>query len=208
MKRILLLSLIWLLLSFAINAQSEFGFKAGLSSYDLTARHIGSTSDLKLSLKDSQYGFHAGIYGRLGLLGIHIQPEIIFNSNRVSYKLDNLTFADTIEDIRTTRYQNIDVPVLLMVTPSIFKIYAGPVGHYFLNSISDIDDKYKIKEEFEKFRYGYQLGAGITFKGLTVDVRYEGNFSKYQKTFIIDGQEFNSDESPSRIIMSVWFSLF
>ena len=115
----------------------------------------------------------------MGLLGIYIQPEIIFNSNRVSYKLDDLTIADTIEEIRTTRYQNIDVPVLLMVTPSIFKIYAGPVGHYFLNSISDIDDKYKIKEEFEKLRYGYQLGAGITFKGLTVDVRYEGNFSKY-----------------------------
>ncbi|MBK7094280.1 MAG: outer membrane beta-barrel protein [Saprospiraceae bacterium] len=148
------------------------------------------------------------MYGRLGLLGIYLQPEILFNSNTVSYKLSDLTSADTIEQIRTSRYQNIDIPVLLMLTPSIFKIYGGPVGPLFSNSVSDIDNKYEIKEEFKNLRYGYQLGAGLTIKGLTVDFRYEGNFSKNYKTFVIDGKEFKSDDSPSRILLSLWFSIF
>lgn len=208
MKQLFLILILGVIATGVVKSQNEFGFKAGLSSYDLADRNIGSTSDLKLSLKDSKYGFHAGIYGRIGLMGVYIQPEVLFNSNRVSYKLNDLTSADTIEQIRTSRYQNIDIPVLLMLTPSIFKIYGGPVGHYFLNSVSDIDDKYKIKEEFKKIRYGYQLGAGFTIKGLTLDFRYEGNFSKYYKTFVIDGKEFNADDSPSRIIFSLWFSLF
>jgi hypothetical protein len=208
MKQLFLILIIWLTVSVVVNCQNEFGFKGGLSSYDLANRNIGSTSDLKFSLKDSKYGFHAGIYGRIGLMGIYIQPEVLFNSNSISYKLNDLTSADTIEQIRTSKYQNIDIPVLLMLTPSIFKIYGGPVGHYFLNSVSDIDNKYKIKEEFKKMRYGYQLGAGFTIKGLTIDFRYEGNLSKYYKTFIIDGKEFNADDSPSRILISLWFSLF
>ncbi|MGE5356135.1 MAG: outer membrane beta-barrel protein [Deltaproteobacteria bacterium] len=204
----LIFSFFFLLFSLNIVAQNEFGFKAGLSSYDLASRHIGSTSDLKLSLKDSRYGFHGGIYGRLGLMGIYIQPELIFNTNKVDYKLKNINTADSIEEIRTTRYQNIDLPVLIMIAPSIFKIYAGPVGHYFLNSFSDINEKHEIKEEFSKIRYGYQLGAGVTLKGLTIDIRYEGNFSKYYKTFSIDGQQFKTDESPSRLLISLWFNIF
>ena len=208
MKKLFLILTIGFTASFAVYSQNEFGFKAGLSSYDLAERHIANTSDIKFGLKDSKFGFHAGIYGRLGLAGIYLQPEILFNSNTVSYKLSDLTSADTIEQIRTSRYQNIDIPVLLMLTPSIFKIYAGPVGHYFLNKVSDIDSKYEIKEEIKNLRYGYQLGAGLTIKGLTIDFRYEGNFSKHYKTFLIDGKEFKSDDSPSRILLSLWFSLF
>lgn len=207
MKNIILVGLICT--GFLINmySQNEFGIKAGLSSYDLANRSIASTSDLKLSLKESNYGFHAGVYGRLGLFGIYLQPEVVFNSSTFSYDLNDLTTADSIEDIRTSKYQNIDVPVLVIITPSIFKLYGGPVGHYFLNSISDLKKNNNIKEEIEKFRFGYQFGAGITLKGLTIDVRYEGNFIKYYKTFTIDGVQYKADDSPSRILVSLWFAL-
>ena len=207
MKQLILLSIICFACQNIMSAQNAFGIKAGLSSYDLANSHIASTSDIKFGLKNSKYGFHAGIYGRLGILGVYLQPEILFNSNSVNYKLSDLTTADTIEHIRTSKYQNIDIPVLIMITPSIFKLYAGPVGHYFLNSVSDIDRKFDIKEEVKKLRFGYQFGAGISFSGLTLDFRYEGNFSKQYKTFIIDGQEFKSDDAPSRVLISLWFNL-
>ena len=65
----------------------------------------------------------------------------------------------------------------------------------------------KIKEEFKNLTYGYQLGAGVTFSGLTIDVRYEGNFSKSIKSFNIDGKTYEIDDSPSRVIFSLWFKL-
>jgi hypothetical protein len=207
MKKILITAILITGIFTTTYSQNEFGIKAGLSSYDLAYGSIASTSDLKLNLKEANYGFHAGVYGRLGLFGVYLQPEIIFNSSKFSYNLNDLTTADSIEDIRTSRYQNIDVPVLVMITPSIFKLYGGPVGHYFLNNISDLKKNYNIKEEIEKFRFGYQFGAGITLKGLTIDLRYEGNFSKYYKTFTIDGVEYKADDSPSRVLVSLWFAL-
>jgi hypothetical protein len=188
-------------------AQSEFGIKVGMSTYDIPKDDIQNSSDLKLSIKSASYGFQAGVYGRLGILGINIQPEILFNSNTYTYKLSNLNNVDSLDQIRSTKYQNLDIPVMVMFTPAFFKLYAGPVGHYHINNISDFKDKDNIKEVFKNLTYGYQLGAGITFSGLTFDVRYEGNISKSIKTFKIDGKTYDIDDSPSRVIFSLWFKL-
>ncbi len=199
-----------LLVVFSINygiSQNEFGIKLGMSSYDIPKDNINNQQDLKISIKDASYGFQAGVYGRIGLLGLYVQPEILFNSNSYNYKLHNLGNADSLDQIRTSKYQNLDIPVMLMITPAFLKIYGGPVGHYHINSISDFTEKDKIKEEYKKITYGYQFGAGITLSGLTIDVRYEGNFGKNIKSFKIDGQEFLVDDSPSRVIFSLWFKL-
>lgn len=207
MKNVFLSFVLFLLISSPIFSQSEFGFKLGISSYDIPKSEIGNTEDLQLTIKDASYGFQAGIYGRLGLLGIYVQPELLFNSNFVNYRLQDLNNLDTLDKIRTARYQNLDLPVMLIISPSIFKIYAGPVGHYFINNMSDFTKKDKIKEIFNNLTYGYQAGVGIAFSGVTIDVRYESNFSKNIKTFIVDETEFKIDKSPSRFIFSLWFKI-
>ncbi len=206
-KLIFYFSVLLLLSSTTTNAQNEFGIKLGVSSYDLPNSEINSSKDLKLSLNDASYGLHFGVYGRIGILGINLQPEILFNSNPYHYKLNDLTNVDSLDNIRTTKYQNLDIPVLIMLSPAFFKLYAGPVGHYRIKSISDFTSKDKVIEIFNNLKFGYQFGAGITLNGLTVDVRYEGNFSKTFKTFSIDGHEYQVDDSPSRVNISLWFKL-
>ncbi|MBK7094281.1 MAG: hypothetical protein IPH57_04165 [Saprospiraceae bacterium] len=51
MKKLFLILILWITASVAVFSQNEFGFKAGLSSYDLAERHIANTSDLKFGLK-------------------------------------------------------------------------------------------------------------------------------------------------------------
>lgn len=207
MKNIFLSLFLLFYTSSTLLSQNEFGFKLGLSSYDIQTNNIANTEDLQISIKDASYGFQAGVYGRLGLLGIYVQPEILFNSNFVNYRLQDLNNLDTLDNIRTTKYQNLDLPVMLMVTPSIFKLYAGPVGHYFINDISDFTKKDEIKELFNNLTFGYQAGIGVAFSGLVIDVRYESNFSKNIKTFVVDETEFKIDKSPSRFIFSLWFKI-
>ena len=207
MKKILIFIGVILIISNSIFSQSEFGFKIGLSSYDLATKNIGSSSDLKLSIDNASYGIHAGLYGRIGIMGLYIQPEILFNSNTINYKIEDLGNIDNLNQIRTTKYQNLDIPVMIMFTPSFFKLYAGPVGHYLVNDITEFKQKDKIKELFNNLTYGYQMGVGVTLNGLTLDVRYEGSFTNRLNTFVIDGKEFNFDHSPSRYIFSLWFKL-
>ena len=208
MKNLLLTSLLIVFATWIMPAQNEFGIKAGLSSYDLAEQHFSNSSELNLAVKNSRYGFHAGVYGRLRIGFLNIQPEIIFNSSSAHFSLNEYTQSDTFNQLFSSNYREIDIPVLIMLTPSIFKIYAGPVGHYFLNSVSDISSKSKIKEEFKKLSYGYQIGGGITLNKLTIDLRYEGNFSNRYKLLTLGVEDFLFHKSPSRILLSVWLKLF
>jgi len=207
MKKFLFILLSLLYFSNNVLAQNEFGLKFGLSSYDLPKNKSLTADNIKLSIQDASYGFQAGVYGRIGLLGLYIQPEVLFNSNSVNFKIDDLNNLDTLNQIRTSSYKSLDIPVLFMITPSILKIYTGPVAHYLIDDISDFTKKDKLEEMFENLTYGYQLGVAASLGSLTIDVRYEGSFNKRIKTFIIDNQEFHLDDSPSRFIFSLWFRL-
>lgn len=208
MKNVLLTLIIVATTLSTIQAQSQLGVKFGLSSYDLPTDVLDLTGrDLQLSVENANYGVHFGLYGRLGLLGFYLQPEILFNSNSVQYRIQDFNSTGTINDVVTEHYRNIDIPVLIMFTPAFFRVYAGPVGHYYLQSTSALSNLEGFKEEFKKLSYGYQAGLGIQIAGLMVDVRYEGNLSKFGDQFIIDGRPYSFSTTPSRVLMSLSFKL-
>ena len=205
MKKVLIIFIVAILTITKSFTQNEIGVKLGLSSYNFPANSFTNSKKLKLSIEDASYGFQAGIFARIGLFGLYIQPEVDFNSNTVRYRIQDLDNIDTLNSIRTSTYRNIDIPVLFMINPSIFRFYAGPVGHYLIDDISDFTKKDRIKEILNNLKYGYQAGVGISVKSVTFDVRYEDSFNKSIKTFEIDGKEFTLDDSESRFIFSIWF---
>jgi hypothetical protein len=208
MKRVLLAIIVAFLSLPTLQAQSQIGLKVGLSSYDLPSDILQLNGrDVQLSVENANYGIHFGLYVRIGILGFYLQPELLFNSNSVQYRIEDFGSTGTVDDIRTEHYQNIDIPVLVMLTPSIFRLYAGPVGHYFLNSSSELKSLEGLKEEFKTLTYGYQAGAGIQLGGLMVDVRYEGNLNKFGDHLIIDGRPYEFSRTPSRVMLSLAFKL-
>lgn len=208
MKKIVLTSSLILFVLSSILTQNQVGIKVGLSSYDLPSDVLDlSGKDIQLSIENANYGVHFGVYARLGLLGFYLQPELSFNSNSVQYRIQDFNDTEVVDDIRTEHYQNIDIPVLIMFTPSIFRVYAGPVGHYFLNSTSELKTINGLKEEFKTLTYGYQAGVGIQILGLSLDVRYEGNFNKFGDHIVIDGEPYQFSSTPSRFLLSVGFKL-
>ena len=81
MKKLIVLLTISLLALPAFS-QLDWGIKAGLSTTSISmddAVNIGSTYDVQ-AIKDASYGFHAGAFVRVSLLGIYIQPELLFSS--------------------------------------------------------------------------------------------------------------------------------
>jgi hypothetical protein len=208
MKKIVLPILLTILTIPLIYGQNGIGVKLGVSSYNLPDDVLElEGKDLQISVENADYGIHFGIYGRIGLLGFHLQPEVNFNSNTVEYRLNELGSEGTVGEIRKEHYQNIDIPLLIMISPSIFRLYLGPVGHYFLHSTSELNNVDGLKQEFKTLKYGYQAGFGIELTGIGVDVRYEGNLSKFGDHITIDGNHYEFDSSPSRWLFSVTFKL-
>jgi Outer membrane protein beta-barrel domain len=207
MKKYFLLAILIMGFNGLINAQFRVGLKFGVSSDNITTTPINihgtnDFSDLKLSLLHANYGIHAGIFTQVKILGIFIQPEFIFNSSSADYKLTQITHAP-VDIIKRESYQNLDIPVLMGVKFGPLQLGVGPVGHVFINSTSELFDVSGYKQKFKELKYGYQAGAALVIGKLYLDVRYEGNLSKFGDHLEFFGKQYAFDKSPSRIMGSI-----
>ena len=83
------------------------------------------------------------------------------------------------------------------------RLMAGPVAHYFLKSTSELFQFENYQQKFADLKYGWQGGIGVDLLNVMVDVRYEGNFSKFGDHITFSGQQYNFASSPARLIASL-----
>lgn len=205
MKRFLLVLMLagWSVVAFS---QIEFGAKVGLSSLDLVSEGIRfQQGDRLFDLKfnSSNYGHHFGVYSRLKILMLYLEPSVMFNSNRVTYALDEYRGTQAISKFVNETYNNLDIPVMVGFKAGIIRLYAGPVAHLHISSRSDLADIDGYAQKFKSATYGYQAGFGFDIWKLRLDVAYEGNLSKFGEHISIAGQDFSFNDSAARVLGSV-----
>ena len=205
----LLLFLPCLLLSLAATAQIEFGLKAGLATSSLQGERfdlsVEGRENLRLALEEGGYGFQFGAFARLPLSDrFAIQPEITFNSMNADYRLDSEDGSVMTEVFEET-YNDVNIPVLGSWKLAFLRLNAGPVGHFTVNSKSDLLDADGRERSFDDFTLGYALGVAADIGPLTLDVRYDGNFAKYGNEFSVLGETFEVDQAPRRWVASVGY---
>ncbi len=193
------------------DAQVNIGIRAGLSSTEVDASEILVTDkegveQLKMRLKEINYGTHIGLMVRFQFDKFFIQPEFLYNSHSVEYEFDEISNPDLAGKILTERFQHLDIPLIMGFKFGFFRINAGPVGHIQLSSASDVFDfSDEYRQRFSDMTLGYQAGIGFDIWNIHLDFRYEGNFSKYGEHIEFFGNKYDFSDSPSRIIGSVGF---
>lgn len=196
------------LLPIALSAQhrNNFGIKAGLHSQNLDRETINANG-LSLAIREANYGFHIGLFGRL-YLGekFHLQPELLFNSAKVDYTLNDLS-QNLASKVVSETHQNLDIPLIAAWQLGFLRIGAGPVGHVHIASQSDIEGEApSYTQRFEDFNLGYQAGVGLDFWRLVVDLRFEGNLSRFGDHMYFAGEQVNFSQRPSRWLLSVGYA--
>lgn len=206
MKSIILL-IVSLLVSVSVQAQLNFGIKIGASTSDIGVNIIDipggqSMENLSIAIEKANYGFNFGALFQLKMGWFLIQPEIVFNSSSVDFRVnDNL--GNYTDKILTDTYQNLDIPFLLGIKAGPLRMQAGPVGHIPLQYVSELSSLDGFSSDFSPINYGYQAGIGIDFFNLMVDFRYEGNFSNFGDYITFDGQRYDFTDRPTRLILSI-----
>jgi hypothetical protein len=119
--------------------------------------------------------------------GRWVLPAVFFSDLAVTciYK-DGVQNSDNKVDVR---FSNLDVPVLFGVRlAKFFRINVGPMASLRLSDNGKIGDSFdditgdNSSSEFKnRLAYGYQAGVGFDFGRLSLDVRYEGNFTELVK---------------------------
>ncbi len=194
----------------AAQAQLKLGVKVGISSStiktdQLDITNLQSFNDLGINVKNATYGPHFGVIFRYNFDKLHIQPEILLNTNKIDYSLKDLTKPNSIDSIRTDKMQFLDIPILLGYDFGLIRIHGGPVAHILLAHTTTLTDIQGYKEDFSKLTLGYQAGVGLDLWKLNLDLRYEGNFTKFGDHFTFVGKEYKFSQAPGRVMLSLGF---
>jgi hypothetical protein len=99
------------------------------------------------------------------------------------------------------------MPVLVGFKVGFIRVNAGPVGHYFLNSNTELTDFKGYSERFKKMTWGYQAGITIGTGRISADIRYEGNFTNAGSQVNFYGQSYSFANTPSRLIVGINFAI-
>lgn len=191
-------------------SQIKFGIKAGVSTTNLSMATLktistGNKSYTVDALTTAKYGFHGGVFMRLTLLGIYLQPELLFSSRTNEYTVTDLS-APTLALTKKQTFNKLDIPVMLGLKLGPIRLNAGPSGSLLINSPKDLITDNNLKSNYSRMTFGYQAGVGLDIlKTLTIDLRYEGSLKKYQNQIenLTGGTKINLDDRPNAFLFSL-----
>lgn len=190
-------------------AQFEWGMKAGISSYQLGEKSVTEWFDgesFNQQITRAEYGHHFGLYSRVKLGMIYIEPTVLFQSSYFHHTLENYSESGIVNLVKNDRYNHVTVPLMVGMKAGFFRIQAGPVGNFLIHKTSDLWDADHYREHYKNFTYGYQLGAGIDIWRFRFDVQYENSLKNYSREINIGGHSFLVDQNPARVIFTLGYS--
>jgi len=201
-------SLIMISFSTISFGQIEFGIKAGLSSYDLANEGFlisDGDKQIEWNLSNAGYGHHFGIYTRLSLLGVYVEPALLFNSNKIAYDIKEYSESGVFTKIKNEKYNQLDIPIMAGIKLGVLRFQGGVVGHLRINSISDVVDIKGYEQRFKTGSYGWQAGVGLDIWKLRMDLNFEGNLDKFGDHVTINGQDYAFADRPSRLLLTMGY---
>ncbi|HUX96457.1 MAG TPA: porin family protein [Bacteroidales bacterium] len=209
MKKLSLILLV-VLVSFPAFSQIKFGIKAGVSTNSITMDEIkqvtsGTTTYSIQKLEEAKYGFHGGVFMRVKVLKLFVQPEVLFASKSSAYTVTNVTTSAAKEVVQNLN--KLDIPVMIGLKFGPARINVGPTGSLLLGSPKELIDSPDFKSMYSGMTFGYQAGVGLDILNkLTIDLRYEGSLKKYQTQIEnLAGTTYNLDDRPNAFLFSLGF---
>jgi hypothetical protein len=173
MKKITLLLAVILSGSIAASAQVipsfGFGVKGGINLAQLSTS--GGTFD-----SGNRAGFNAGVFARIGALGLNLQPELYYANKSSTSTSNGVT--------NTVTFNSIDLPVLLGFKFGALglggHLHTGPMVSFLINkeqSFSGALGSVTSVRDYKNQNLAWIFGAGVDLKSISVDLRYEKGLS-------------------------------
>jgi len=193
--------LLAMFMSVQVFSQIKFGIKAGAETRTVPAYDISAGTSSIEALEDASWGFHGGIFMRLKLLALFVQPELVFASNTYDYTVKTAT----VTEVKSQTFNRVSVPVLVGFKLGPLRLNAGPAASIQIGSPKALIDDPKFEQMYKGAVWGYQAGLGLDILNkITLDARYAGGLGeKFGDAVTISGQDFQLDYSQKSFLLSV-----
>jgi hypothetical protein len=202
MKKLFAIGLI-ILLAIPAFSQIKFGIKAGAETTTVPTYNYGNGSATIEALKDASWGYHAGLFLRIGLGPVYIQPEAVFASTSFDYNVKEVSTAPA--TLMSQTFNRLSVPVLVGFKLGPLRLNAGPAASIMIGSPEALINDPNFEDMYKGAIWGYQAGIGIDLLNkLTLDARYAGSLGDVLGDAVtISGQTFKLDYGQSSFLLSV-----
>ena len=186
MKKLFLCSAMALLSFVALNAQVNFGAKAGVNFSDITGDDVDSFT--------GRTAFHVGVVAEIMVSDMFaVQPELLYSAQGSDYEED--FEGETYEGEVPVDYLNIPIMAKLYVGEGGFSVEAGPqIG--LLLSAKDKGEGYEedIKDQVKGTDFGVNFGLGYKLEnGLNFGARYNLGLTDVNDSETLDsGSEYKN----------------
>jgi hypothetical protein len=179
MKKVLYLLTIGLVMAGSAMAQSQllprvsFGIKGGANLSNFSTN--GILSD------DSRAGFQAGVWSRIALGSVHLQPELYYTQKEAKIMQMGNPYVNTVN------FRSIDLPILFGYSwggdAATGHIQTGPLVAFGLGDRQSKDSQLtttgvRVGDQ----NYAWLVGAGVDVGRVSFDARYEYGLNKLQTT--------------------------
>ena len=175
MKKIAVLVTV-IFFSVSLKAQLEVGVKGVFMLSDISVSDLESVNVASVEVKNKP-GYRVGMASRITVLDFYVQPEFLFTQFNAEIKATN---TDGLSQNSYYLLHRFDVPLLLGVKLSDFKIFIGPVATFNLNSAAPMFD-----ETWQKGSWNFMGGFSYTIKKFELGVYYEWATENYAESAMI-----------------------
>lgn len=188
-------------LSMSAMAQSvDFGLKAGMAFN--TDKGVFKTLNEAYETKGKgAVGYQAGAMIRAKFAGFYLQPEVLYTHFKNEYKEG----GETLE----VKKNRIDIPINVGKTFALglVQVQTGPV--LSLNLSDKANHGFGSADKKDDMSLGWQVGTGLNFKKLNLDLRYEFGLGKTTSQFIqgAAGTDFKTENRTNMLNFTVGYFL-
>ena len=165
-----ILVVVLLLLVLPAFAQLEVGAKAGVNYGNVQISKIENTNISEM-LVDNHAGFHFGLFARIDIIKIYLQPEFIFTQINADV---NVKGANNVNSREKYQLNRLDVPLSIGLKLGDFRIFMGPVASFNLNPANAM-----FNDVYSQGSWSLMGGVGFNFWKMNVELKYEGAVTEY-----------------------------
>lgn len=195
-KNLFVIALIFFTVGTVSAQEFSIGPRVGLSQGNV------EVNGERFSKGNSKMGYHVGLFARLGGNFIYLQPEVLYTNTGGEFK-------ESVQGMGDVKYEatfnRLDVPVLVgLKFADFFRIQAGPVASFLLNSDVTQDVGNASLPDYKKSTLAYQAGIGVDVGNMILDLKYEGPLGDVSER--VAG--FSTDQRQNQLILSLGIRLF